>query len=113
MSDLTTTAEARIEQVLACGHRLAAAQEAEALAVAARHECRVQLRDTLIGSTNPSTGKPYSATSALEAAEETETYRDHVRACATAVRRTQEAWAAYEVAKLRAQLAVRAAEVPV
>lgn len=61
----------------------------------------------LMGTENPETGKPHSASSAEKVVETDAEYMAHRRAQRDAVVATQEAWGRYEAAKQRAALAVQ------
>ena len=58
-----------------------------------------------------SSARGLSATAAEKIVEEDESYMAHRRAQYDAVRGTQQAWGAYEAARLTAQLAVNTAAV--
>lgn len=69
------------------------------------------LVNAIIGKDNPMTGKPHSATSAIDAAKKTDTYiaaKDRELACSSAL---ELARAKMEEVKLRARLAVAYAVV--
>lgn len=86
------------------------AVDAETEADVRRTTLRAELTDSLIGSDNPATNKPHSATSAEKAAENTQVYLTAKEAARVATKAARTAWVTYEVAKLRAQASVRMAE---
>ena len=63
----------------------------------------------LIGTLNPETGKPHSASSAKDVVETDPEYAEYRRQQRAAVMATEMARGAYEAAKLRAKLAVEVA----
>ena len=88
----------------------------EAYAVEQRDTLLRELTDSLIGQPDPSkkrkadgTYPEHSATSAEKAAKATEQYQEAKRAALDAECKRIGAWADYEMAKLRARLAVVAA----
>ena len=94
------------------GHRATRVMEAirlEDWTVQQRDETLQALVNSLIGQPNPLTGKPHSATSAEAAAKATDQYKaahlDRLNAECGRIG----AWADYEMARLRAKLAVVAA----
>ena len=75
----------------------------------ARRDFKVAAVRALIGSDNPETGKPHSASSAEKAVEADAEYRGFAERAASLEARKQEAFGRYEAAKLRARLAVELA----
>lgn len=105
-------AEQAIEIIAMATDDVCAAIAAETAAILDRDDYVDLNVIPLLGTTNPLTGKPHSATSAAEAIERTEPWRQLERArCAGEADRIR-AWARHEQAKLRAQLAVLAAGGP-
>ncbi len=82
------------------------ATDAEARADVARVTLRAELTDSLIGSDNPATGKPHSATSAEKAAEAAAEYMAAREAAREATKAARLAYVTFECAKLRARAAV-------
>src|SRR5690349_16497078 len=107
---LLDLAEVRVVAIEQAAQAVTDAIAAENDAIRVRDEHKDALVNALIGNENPITKKPHSATSAAEAAEKDGTYRtlDGLRKRAEAARII--AWAKYEQAKLRAKIAVVAAE---
>lgn len=100
--------ETAIQTVEEAGRVYADALAAEETAALEASELADQLTASLLGSDNPATGKPHSATSAEKAAKETEQYREAQRHIITAKRAHVIARTQYEVAKLNAWRLVRA-----
>lgn len=65
----------------------------------------------LMGTENPETGKPHSASSAEKVVEQDEQYKKYRQIQANAVISSQIAWGDYEVAKLNAALEIALVEV--
>lgn len=100
-----------IDEVEAAAERLATAQTVEATLEDQRPLVKQQAIRRIIGTENPLTQKPHSASSAEAVVEQDEQYMQHRRAQRDATVATQTAWGAYEASKLRAQLAVGRANV--
>lgn len=99
-----------IDEMQRAGLAWVDAVDVETEADVRRTTLRAELTDSLIGSDNPATGKPHSATSAEKAAEQTQVYLLAKEAARLATKVSRTAWVQYEVARLRAQASVRMAE---
>lgn len=102
-------AEQAIEIIALATEDVVSAIAAETAAILARDDYQDDAALPLIGTTNALTNKPHSATSAAEAIEKTEPWRQLERARNVSEAERIRAWARQEQAKLRAQLAVIAA----
>lgn len=106
MSAVIDQAEQAIEIVALAAEDVCTAIAAETAAILERDDYQDTAALPLIGTTNPLTGKPHSATSAAEAIEKTEPYRARERVRNACEADRIRAWARLEQAKLRAALAV-------
>lgn len=98
--------DAGIDAVENAAIALGLAQNHEAALEDDRAIVKAEAIRRMIGTENPATGKPHSASSAEAVVEQDEQYATHRRAQRDAVLATQRAWGAYEAAKLRALNAV-------
>lgn len=95
-----------VAEVEAAGRALADAERAEGAHAMMRAELLANLTASFVGTTNPLTKKEHSATSAKEAAEQTEEYRQTRAEARDLEQATTLARVAYEAARLRAWRAV-------